>query len=242
MEQGRYFCLLYQRTDMQDQEKILYANDPDSIYIAVDGPRNSNGDDPKLPTTGINGWTVTLISKNCERPDRAIEFLAYLMSEHGQLLTTLGVEGVTYDWIDGQAVLREEVRELLNSDRAEYDRLYGADNAYWMMQDNVMQLQWQQELVEPMGQLEEWTYPYATYIGQYEYTFTSDPEMARRYAAFQSLWGETLPRLLLAEDEAAFDTIVEEYLIEREILGYGMIQEACTEQLKENKEKLGITE
>ena len=36
---GRYFCMLYQRTDMADQQKILYAKNPGQIYIAVDGPR-----------------------------------------------------------------------------------------------------------------------------------------------------------------------------------------------------------
>ena len=58
--------------DMLTQQKILYANDPDSIYMAVEGPRNANGDDPLRPTTTINGWTVTLISKNCKHPERAI--------------------------------------------------------------------------------------------------------------------------------------------------------------------------
>lgn len=83
MARGRYFCMLYQYSDMLTQQKILYANDPDSIYMAVEGPRNANGDDPLRPTTTINGWTVTLISKNCKHPERAIAFLDYLMSEHG---------------------------------------------------------------------------------------------------------------------------------------------------------------
>jgi len=84
--EGRYFCMLYQRTDLADQEKLLYEKDPDSIYIAVDGPKNSRGEDPVLPSNGIPGWTITLISKNCEHPDRAIKFLSYLMSENGQKL------------------------------------------------------------------------------------------------------------------------------------------------------------
>ena len=142
LAKGQYFCMIYQRTDMADQEKELYAKNPDRIYIAVDGPRNSAGDDPMLPGAGINGWTVTLISKNCEHPEKAIELFSYLISEEGQKLTYLGVEGETYDTVDGKIVLKEEVNDLLNRDRNEYDRIYGADNAYWMFQDNVMQLQW----------------------------------------------------------------------------------------------------
>ena len=27
LERGQYFCMIYQRTDMEDQQKILYKND-----------------------------------------------------------------------------------------------------------------------------------------------------------------------------------------------------------------------
>ena len=56
--------MLYQRSDMANQQNALYANDPNSVYIAVDGPANSNLDQPTLSGPSISGWTVTLISKN----------------------------------------------------------------------------------------------------------------------------------------------------------------------------------
>ena len=83
-----------------------------------------------------------MISKNCEHPDKAIKLLSYLISEEGQKTVYLGVEGVTYDIVAGKPVLKEEVLELLNTNRAEYDRLYGADDTYWMLQNNAIQLQW----------------------------------------------------------------------------------------------------
>lgn len=69
LESGRYFCMIYQWADLTAQQKKLYENNPDSIYIAVDGPKNSRGDDPTLPVSNINGWTITMISKNCKNPD-----------------------------------------------------------------------------------------------------------------------------------------------------------------------------
>ncbi|MCC8102455.1 MAG: extracellular solute-binding protein [Clostridiales bacterium] len=241
--QGRYFCMLYQRTDMEDQEKILYANDPDSIYIAVDGPANSAGDDPVLPGAGLNGWTVTLISKNCSDPERAIELLTYLMSEEGQLTTYLGVEGVTYDVVDGAYVVKEEVQELLNTDRSEYDRLYGADNAYWMLQDNVMQLQWVQSSdssEDPCLAMEEWTYPYTHYLGQYEISFSLDTGVGYSWNAINELWGETLPELLLASTEVEFDEILASFVEERDALGYDEVVVACTEKIQDAKERLEL--
>jgi len=237
---GRYFCLLYQWTDMQDQEKLLYANDPDSIYIAVEGPRNSNGDDPILPTGGINGWTVTLISKNCEHPERAIAFIDYLLSEHGQMVTYLGVEGETYDVVDGEYVLKDDVLEILNTNREEYDRLYGADFTYWMLQDMEMETRWKSRYQEPIKQLAEWTMQYATYIGQYEIAVDSNSEVGIAVEKTDRLWSTTIKELLLAESEEDFDEILAEYVKKRDAMGWNLVMEEKTRQMKENKKRLGL--
>lgn len=240
LSQGRYFCMLYQYTDMLAQQKMLYANHPDSIYMAVEGPRNSAGDDPTIPTTGVSGWTVTLISKNCEYPERAIAFLDYLISEHGQMMTYLGVEGVTYDMVDGKPVLKDEVRELLDTDREAYDKIYGADDAYWMLQDNVMQMQWKQEVSPAVAQLEEWTRQYVTYNGQADVVLPLDSKEASADDKITRLWSETLPRLLLAASEEEFDTLLAEFVEQREELGFAEVTRKKTEYLKDAKEKLGI--
>lgn len=240
LAEGRYFCMIYQYMDMLAQQKTLYENNPDSIYIAVEGPRNSAKDDPTLPTTNVNGWTVTMISKNCEQPERAIAFLDYLMSERGQKLICLGVEGVTYDMVDGKPVVKEEVGQLLNTDRSTYDKLYGADDAYWMLQDNVMQLQWKQEPAPPMKQLIEWSTKYAVYNGQYDALLEPESEAAVIDDKITKLWSKTLPRLLLAPTEAEFDVILQDFVEEREALGFQKVLEEKTKDMKEAKERLGI--
>lgn len=239
---GQYFCMIYQRTDMADQQKELYAKNPDSVYIAVDGPKNSAGDDPVLPGAGINGWTVTLISKNCENPGKAIELFSYLISEKGQELTYLGVEGETFDWGDGSPVIKPEVKEILDTDREKYDQLYGADNTYWMFQDNVMQLEWEWESEENsvVSQLEEWTIPYTHYLGQYEICFDANTEAGNCDAKIKLLWSQTLPELLLAPSEEEFDRIFAEFVEKREKLGFDIVMEESTRQMKEAKVRLGL--
>lgn len=237
---GRYFCMIYQYTDMATQQKELYASHPERIYMAVDGPRNAAGNDHTLTTTGINGWTVTLISKNCEHPERAIAFLDYMLSEQGQFRIMLGVEGETFDYVDGKPVVREEVNQLLNTDRVEYDRIYGADNAYWMLQNNVLQLQWRQELREPLKQIIEWSYPYAVYNGQYDSFLPNGSEEAYEDGKIEALWSKTLPELLMAESEERFDEIYAQFLKTRDEYGFAHVQAAKTALMKEAKEKLGI--
>ena len=238
--EGRYFCMLYQRTDIADQESTLYEKNPDSIYIAVDGPKNSKGDDYVLPTNAINGWTLTLISKNCKHPDRAIAFLDYMMSEEGQKMISLGVEGEMYDWVDGKAVLKDEVKKLLTTDRKKYDEVYGADDAYWMLQNNVMQLDWMPEKQYPLNQMEEWTYPYTRYLGEYAVTKQDDSEMSRINSRIDKLWGKTLPRLLLAKSDEEFDQLFETFVEERETLGYSQLVKEHQKTMEENKKRLGM--
>ena len=238
--EGRYFCMLYQRTDIADQERSLYEKNPDSIYIAVDGPKNSKGDDYVLPTNTINGWTLTLISKNCKHPDRAIAFLDYMMSEEGQKMISLGVEGEMYDWVDGKAVLKDEVKKLLTTDRKKYDEVYGADDAYWMLQNNVMQLDWMPEKQYPLNQMEEWTYPYTRYLGEYDVTKQDDSEMSRINSRIDELWGKTLPRLLLAKSDEEFDQLFETFVEERETLGYSQLVKEHQKTMEENKKRLGM--
>lgn len=240
LAKGRYFCMLYQYTDMMSQQKELYVNYPERIYMAVDGPKNAAGDEHTLPTIGVNGWTVTLISKNCEHPDRAIAFMDYMLSEQGQLRVYLGVEGETFDYVEGKPVLKEEVKEVLNTNRAKHDRIYGADNTYWMFQDNVMQQKWQQEEPEPLAQLREWSYRYAVYNGQYDSFFPLDSEEAYIDTKILTLWSETLPQLLLADSEEEFDRIFAEYLEIRDAYGFDKLVQAKNELMKQAKEKLGI--
>lgn len=242
LAKGQYFCMIYQWTDMADQQKLLYASDPDSIYMAVDGPKNSAGDDPVLAGSGMEGWTLTFISKNCRYPDKAISLMTYLLSEEGQKMVSLGIEGVTYEIQDGQAVWLPDAKLLMNTDRTAYDRKYGADNTYWMLQYNVRQLDWMPEPEEPIRQLQEWTYPYSRYVTAADVNFSSGTPAGTAWNNIENLWGETLPSLLLASSDEEFDQILSDFTARRETMGYDLVKEEFLRQCREIREKLGITE
>ncbi len=237
---GRYFCMLYQRTDMAGQQKALYAKDPEAVYIAVDGPKNSDGDDYRLPGMGINGWTLTLISKNCEHPDRALELCAYLMSEHGQKMTWLGVEGVTWNYMDGVPTMDQDVAKLLETDRIGYDALYGADSAYWMFSDQVAAFAWEKQAAEPLGQMERWTYPYVINNSAYDITLPTYSQEAVVQSKIDREWGRLLPQLLLAESEDEFDDLWHKFIQKRNVWGVSQVLRKKSELMNEAKEKLGV--
>ena len=239
---GRYFCLIYQSTDIKNQEKEIYTKEPNKIYMAVEGPRNSKGDDPVLACQGINGWTTTYISKNCKYPEKALELLTYMLSEEGQKLMYLGEKDTMYHIEDGKEILNKEVLEVLHQDRKRYDSIYGADDTYWMMQSGEMQMQYISYEPEYFKQLVEWTIPYIAYVEQYEIYFGDNEEFSNIQNNLNRIWGNTLVDLLLAPNEEEFEKRVNQYKKERTTMGYSKFKKAATQIIKQNKEKLGIEE
>lgn len=214
--QGRYFAMLYQRSDFATQNISLYQKDPNTAYIAVNGPANSAKAAPTLSGPGISGWTVTLISKDVKDKKRAIEFLTYLISEEGNKDMYLGEKGVTYDTIDGKDQFKPEVIDLLNKDRAAFDQKYGASYTYWMLMDTNMNLAWAPPSVDPAKQMEDWTKGKSISMSEFDNLDApaNSPEGIAGSKNTRS-WGKALPKLLLSKSDAEFDEIWNKYLAER---------------------------
>ncbi len=239
--QGRYFSMLYQGQDALAPIKSLYAENPEQTYIAVDGPKNMSGADPTLGATGVAGWTVTMISKNCENPDRAIEFFSYMMSEEGQHDIYLGAP-VAYETVDGKDQFLPEVKELMNTDRAAFDQQYGAENTFWMFMDLAMQSQWNPALEEPVKQFKEWTSPYVTWMGHFDdINPPADTDLGAEYLLIDNKWGgQTLPLMLLAESDTELEALLNEFFAYRDDHSYAEIKAFQTEKMNINKDKLGL--
>lgn len=239
--QGRYFAMLYQRSDMIAQEQALYNKDKNSVYIAVDGPANNKLDAPKLAGDGISGWTVTMISKACSDKARAIKFLTYLISEEGQKDLYLGEKGVTYDSIDGKDKIKPEVLTMLNADRSAYDEKYGASVKFWMLMDTNMILKWVPTAVEPAKQMEDFTRGKTFNYSQFEnINPQNDSNEGVSLVRITDLWGTTLPKLLMAKSDSEFDTIFNDFITRRSKLGYDSLLSFQQKKVYENKKKLDI--
>ena len=239
--QGRYFCMLYQNWDMQAPQNALYARDPNSIYIAVDGPKNSKGDDPVLAGGGIAGWTVTLVSKNCKDPARAIQFLTYLISEEGQMDTNFGIEGETYTIENGVPKLTPEVAALDKNDKNKQETDIGVQYTYWMLMDTAWQAQFGSDYAPSLEQPQLWTRPYVHSYAAYDgLTLPVGSDEQLIYEDIQRRWGKVLPQLIRAGSEAEFDKIVDEFNQYKKDKGIDKVIAAQTELMNINKKKLGM--
>ena len=246
--QGRYFAMIYQNWDMQAAQHARYDVDPNSIYIAVNGPKNSRGSDPVLAGGGISGWTITLISKNCKDKARAIQFMTYLISEEGQMDTNFGVPennpfGIepTYSMVNGVPTLLPDVKYLDMNDKNRQEMEIGVQYTYWMLMDNAWQNQFPIEYAPSLGQPQLWTRPYVASYAQYDQL---EPPPGTDEALIRDnirrRWGQDLPRLLRANTEAEFDRIWNDFQRYKADQGFEKLQAYQTKVLSENKKKLGI--
>jgi putative aldouronate transport system substrate-binding protein len=239
--QGRYFVMLYQNWDMQTAQMALYNRDPNSIYIAVDGPKNSKKADPTLSGGGISGWTVTMISKNCKDKARAIQFLTYLISEEGQMDTCFGIPDVTYTMKGGKPSLTDAVAKIDATDKNLQETKYGVQYTYWMLMDTAWQTQWGLTYAPALAQPQLWTRPYVHSFAAYDNVQVatgSDEDLI--FAEIQRRWGKDLPLMLRAKSDAEFDKIWGDFQTFKTKVGYDKLQAKQTEYLNVNKKKLGI--
>ncbi|MEK8127933.1 extracellular solute-binding protein [Paenibacillus filicis] len=237
--QGRYFAMLYQRTDLAKQNISLHQKDPNSVYIAVDGPANAKQEPPTLAGPGIAGWTVTLISKDVKDKERAIKFLSYLISEEGNKDLFFGEKGVSYDVINGKDQFKPEVLDLRNKDRGAFDKKYGSSFTFWMLMDTNLNLDWEPPSVEPIKQPEEWTRGKTKNFSQYDNIVPTgnSPEGIANSKMAQA-WGRALPKLLLAKSDAEFDQLFDKYQKERQSAGLDKVQAYSQKEFEANREKI----
>ncbi len=240
IQQGRYFAMMYQAIDAMNPIGQLYANSPDSTYIAVDGPSNSDMDAHALSVPGYSGWEVTFVTKNAENPERIADLLAWGNSEEGQTALYLGKEGETYDIVDGEPVIKEEVLALKNDDMATFKQQYNTLNEYWMFAQTSTLLEWQPDPEAPFDQYADWAAGKSTSYGLYDnLTPPADSDEYEIGVKVGNKWGEVLPQLLRAESEDAFDQIWNDFQQYKDDNNYQAVLDYNAERVEANKAKLG---
>ncbi len=239
--QGRYFSMLYQKSDIVSGQTARYLEDQDTVYIAVDGMFNSKLEQPALNGTSITGWTQSLITKNCKHPDRAIQLFTYWISDEGQRDLYLGKEGESWDMVDGKEVMKPELKEMLVNDRDEHDKVVGMD-PLWMLRIDTKIHQWKPEKVDYLKQMDDWTVGKAVNYAAFDNIAPpTDSKEGIIDTKIKQEWGLVLPKLILAESEEAFDNLFQEFIQTKQKLGYDQLMEYQQKKYEENLKKLPVS-
>ncbi|MFC3747302.1 extracellular solute-binding protein [Paenibacillus sp. GCM10012306] len=238
---ARYFMMVREWNGMAAVNPMLAASsNPDSYYIAVDGPKNSKGDGPKLFPGNMDGWMVTMISKSTKNPERAISFLTYLASEEGQRDLFLGKEGETWEMVDGKPQLKPEMVNLQENDIEKMEKQYGIMDTYWMMRNPVIINQWRPAKAPVLKQMEDFANQRADIdSGIYKgLDPQGDSDVSVSWARIAQNWEEVMPELITAKNEAEFDKIFDNFLDRRGTYGFDKVMEYRQTELDARKAKM----
>lgn len=239
LNNGAYFCMLNEYTGVSEANTLLYNADPESVYMAIDGPANANLDKPNAFPGSMSGWMPVFISKNCADPERAIQFLSYLASEEGQMDVFLGQEGVTWDYVDGEPAFHEDVIELMNTDVTSFN-LLGIMDVYWQMRNPVVVYPWRPQQPAYIQDMIDWANANCDFSAGIFKNLdpTGGDDAGTAWAKINADWEQTLAALMTASSDEAFDAEWEAFQARRDEMGYELVKEFRQTTYEERLSKL----
>jgi putative aldouronate transport system substrate-binding protein len=239
VETGRYFALLVQWVDITIYLANWYNDDPARAYMAIPGPRNINGSDPTLSAGSPNGWLTNMISATSGNEANAMQFMSYMASPEAIRYIFLGFEGVHYEVnADGSYRRTDAFVESLTNDWDLHNRTYGT-NVWGFFNTSPASMQFIDDTTDAVRLARDIYKPYAAYAGAFSFRpFDADSPHLLQEMSTNTLWNATLPQLLLAPSDAAFDDVLQTFEEQRASLGFDDLQAARQVQLAENLEKI----
>ncbi|MGE6666180.1 sugar ABC transporter substrate-binding protein [Paenibacillus xylanexedens] len=242
VKSGKYATMLLDGTPQQGGNLQIYMSaNPGKEYVAIDGPQSTKGNEPTLNQSGITGWMINFISKDCKDPAKAIQIFTYLLSEEGQTLMNYGIEGETYQTkADGSIELLPAVKDMQLHNADQFKKDYRMGEFMFFGHDRHKALS-ADAFPEAIKQMQEWgkgkLKPH--FILENISPDQGTPE-ARALSAINTKWNTTLVSMVRSKDDTSYDNALASY---KSFLGENRWEEIVkvrSEKMKLNKEKLGI--
>ncbi|WP_339199393.1 sugar ABC transporter substrate-binding protein [Paenibacillus sp. FSL P4-0176] len=242
VKSGKYATMLLDGTPQQGGNLQIYMSaNEGKEYVAIDGPQSTKGNEPTLNQSGITGWMINFISKDCKDPAKAIQIFTYLLSEEGQTLMNYGIEGETFQTkADGSVELLPAVKDMQLHNADQFKKDYRMGEFMFFGHDRHKALS-ADAFPEAIKQMQEWgkgkLKPH--FILENISPDQGTPE-ARALSAINTKWNTTLVSMVRSKDDASYDNALASY---KSFLGENRWEEIVkvrSEKMKLNKEKLGI--
>lgn len=226
--------------------KITSTIGADKTYQALDGLK-VNGQAPRYPVSRLLGWQGFFITKKAKNPERIIKFLEYALSDEGQMDFRYGKEGETYDMINGSPVRKKEIEDLSKNDNAAYNAQYGFDDTTLMWRSG--------KLWDSAGNktfIENYPDQFAAMKMLASYNFDNyamdfnviEPEGSTPEGIIngkiKDLWNKTIPKLVLAKSDAAFDDAYNTFLGQMDQVGAEKVEKAMYQKHLVDLKKKGL--
>ncbi len=255
IQNGLPFACILSPQDYTANFKEWTLKNADAEYVPI-LLTNSDGETPQLRSLAGNGYRFTMVTSNCERPDRVIKLLDYLWSEEGQKLLYYGVEGVTYNYEQptelypyGKMTWTDEVKQAFNTNT---HASYGMLNSFVLITNPMFTYLTQAEGYPFNNYASYVNYNLKAALADYVYNHqmlefplnTGDKEygdMITLRSRLYQLWIEYIPKIVMAKDNDAASSMYKEGLSYADRYGYKKLTDWMNEAFLSYKREMGIT-
>ncbi len=245
MARGEIFVGVMNTADYVTGMRDIATADPEARYVWVGPVRAQDGARPWINAGTLAGWLVNVIPRTTERPDRAIRLMHYLYSEEGQKLTNFGIEGVTYEIVDGEIEWTDFYIEQQKADPQGTATTYGDGGGMWWLLNPV----WVDAVSPPAATLGEQqreaiqaaSRPYV--LNNLAWNNIGPPggsEAAAIAGEIDTYWSAQLPKMVMASSAAEVEAIWRESVAHMDRLGHETLWQVENANFQSNKEKLGL--
>lgn len=246
MAGARYFMITMGRADQHGNNSTLWSDmggqETGVWYEVAYAFNHPDGRDPRIGgSLLLDGWMNLHITVNNRDPARAIRFLNFIMGPEGQHNVFFGEHGVTWDYVDEIPTIHEHV---LNAPWEDFSRRYFVNGSNWAFWNSDIQVSFPEAPREwhPSDGWRDFGNRYMVLLPEWQ-GMTIDtalhPDIAIIDTNIGMEWGSVLPRMLMADSDEEFDSILESFLQRREQLGFAQLQEVRWNMLQDNKVRLG---
>ncbi len=133
-------------TSTYNENADILAAVPDFKFEVILPPANGSEkgfEEHQRMAAKPDGWGI---SNNCKTPEAAAALMNYIFTKDGRVLANFGIEGLSYDMVDGKPIFKESVIKATGGTN---NYLYGNVGAqlpigYW--QDYSYEAQWTNEV------------------------------------------------------------------------------------------------
>lgn len=242
IQQGLCFAYLGNVDDISVPLTELFRRDK-LVYNPVGPIHALDGAEPVFDQAGT-GWTSTYITKRSKHPDRAVRLVAYLSSDEGQMLTWFGVEGQTYQLVNGKVQFTDEYLKMNQDEPDMAKKVYGL-GTFWPLKQN--QFNRNNIDMEALPQSDRNYYNIMNFFSKFAVntpeTMGVGPDQQTTEAGIKmridEYWFELTRNMVMAKSSEEVERLFNEGLKQLEALNYDQVYKVSNEKFLQQKRQMG---
>lgn len=242
---GQVFSFCGSIPDVENSMKTLAKSDPNAIFVSVGPVRASDAGEPTYGVSGT-GWTSTVINNNSPKKARTMKFLSFYISNEGQILTHIGIEGVTFTkegGIDGHYAFTKEYEDAQRADAKAAEMKYGLGQL-WVFNNDGFVGQYYPLVQTPedimLKTLKDAAIPYFYDNTPLNINLQDGSDEKNLQTQITQFFEQEAVKMLIAESPEAVEKIWNDAGKKMMDMGLQKVIDAQDKAFQENKQKLGV--